>query len=87
MTDKQLVTYLEKCKKAVTNDGWIVVKENMSTNVDGEDVFDETDSSVTRTNEKFQQLFKEAGMRCCKTELQKGFPQGLYPVRFYALKP
>lgn len=87
LTDKQLVTYLEKCKKAVTNDGWIVVKENMSTNVDGEDVFDETDSSVTRTNEKFQQLFKEAGMRCCKTELQKGFPQGLYPVRFYALKP
>lgn len=87
LTDKQLVVYLERCKQAVTVDGWIIVKENMSTNVDGDDIFDETDSSVTRSNEKFKHLFKEAGIRCMKTELQRGFPKGLYPVRFYALKP
>ena len=87
LTDKQLVAYLGRCKEAVTSDGWIVVKENMSTNGNGEDVFDQQDSSVTRTDQKFRQLFKEADVRVIKTEVQKGFPKGLYPVRFYALKP
>ncbi|MCJ1453432.1 Alpha N-terminal protein methyltransferase 1 [Mycoblastus sanguinarius] len=86
LTDKQLVAYLERCKKAVTIDGWIIFKENMSTDPDGKDTFDETDSSVTRTDQKFKQLFKEADVRLIKTEIQKGFPKGLYPVRFYALK-
>ncbi|KAL9137513.1 MAG: hypothetical protein Q9175_001283 [Cornicularia normoerica] len=87
LTDKQLVAYLERCKKAVTIDGWIIVKENVITNVDGEDVFDQEDSSVTRTDQKLRQLFKEADMRLIKTEVQRGFPKGLYPVRSYALKP
>jgi len=46
LTDTQLVTYLEKCQKGLKKEGWIIVKENLSTS--GEDVFDETDSSVTR---------------------------------------
>ena len=87
LTDKQLVEYLERCKEAVTMDGLIVLKENMSTNVDGEDVFDETDSSVTRTHAKFQELFKEADVRLVRTEIQTGFPKDLYPVRMYALRP
>lgn len=86
LTDQQLVAYLVRCKDALTVDGWIIVKENMSTNPEGEDVFDKTDSSVTRTHQKFQQLFKEADIRLVKTEIQKGFPKGLYPVRLYALK-
>ena len=87
LADKQLLAYLERCKKALTMDGWVVVKENMGTNANGEDVFDQQDSSVTRTDQKFRQLFKEADMRLVKTEVQRGFPKGLYPVRFYALKP
>ena len=86
LTDKQLVAYLERCRRALTVDGWVIVKENMGTNADGEDVFDQQDSSVTRTDQKFRRLFMEAGMRLVKTELQRGFPKGLYPVRFYALK-
>ena len=87
LKDKEVVAYLMRCKKAVSMDGWIVIKENMSTDRKGEDVYDETDSSVTRTDEKFQKLFKEADVRCLKTDLQRGFPKELYPVRFYALKP
>ena len=87
LTDQQLVSYLERCKKAMTIDGWIIVKENISTNVDGEDVFDKQDSSVTRTDQKFRQLFKEADVRLMKTEVQRGFPKGLLPVRCYALQP
>jgi len=86
LTDKQLVDYLRRCKEVLTCDGWIVVKENVSRHAEGKDVYDELDSSVTRTNEKFQQLFKEAGLRLVKTEVQKGFPKALYPVRLYALR-
>ncbi|KAA6407565.1 MAG: DUF858 domain [Lasallia pustulata] len=87
LTDEQLVEYLERCKEAVTKGGWIVVKENLSTDKDGEDIFDEVDSSVTRTDGKFRELFARAGMRVVETELQRGFPKVLYPVRFYALRP
>ena len=46
MTDVQLIAYLEKCGKALNDDGLIIVKENLSTT--GADIFDELDSSVTR---------------------------------------
>lgn len=46
LTDTQLIVYLEKCSKMLNHEGWIVVKENMSTS--GEDLFDDLDSSVTR---------------------------------------
>ncbi len=47
LTDAQLTTYLEKCQMALKEDGLIVVKENLSTSM--VDVFDEVDSSVTRS--------------------------------------
>lgn len=64
--------------------GLVIVKENLAPVVD---VFDEEDSSVTRTEEKFKTLFKEAGLKIVRTELQKGFPKELYPVRIWALQP
>ena len=89
LTDEQLVAHLKRCKKAMTVDGWIIVKENISSNRDGTDIFDETDSSVTRSHEKYQAIFKEADVRLMKTEIQRGFAKGLglLPVRTYALRP
>ena len=71
--------------------GWVIVKENMSTTVreGGEevvDVYDELDSSVTRSDATFRRCFQEAGLQLVKSELQKGFEKGLLPVRFYALR-
>lgn len=86
LRDAQLVDYLRRLQPPVLSaGGWIIVKENLS-NV-GEDVFDGTDSSVTRTDEKFRRLFAEAGLKVVGTELQKGMLEGLYPVRAYALQP
>lgn len=87
LKDKQLVAYFKRCSKNLTSEGWIVVKENMSTNKDDADTFDVVDSSVTRTDKKFRKIFEEAGLLLVKTELQRGFPKELYPVRFYALRP
>lgn len=48
LTDEQLVRYLELCKTVLRpQSGIMVVKENLSTG--GIDVFDDTDSSVTRS--------------------------------------
>ncbi len=74
---------------AAGNGGWIVVKENLSTDPSGEDVYDELDSCVTRTDAKYRRLFADAGLQVVRAELQTGFPKalGLYPVSMYALRP
>ena len=94
LTDAQFVDYLKRCKRAIKKpDGWIVVKENSIRDVtDGgpaNDIYDEEDSSVTRTNENFLSIFERAGLSIMANETQKGFPKGLglYPVRMYALRP
>ncbi|KAF2735156.1 hypothetical protein EJ04DRAFT_552198 [Polyplosphaeria fusca] len=90
LKDDQLVVYLKRCKEGLAkgdgaSQGWVVVKENLSTDVKKQDIYDEEDSSVTRSDEKFRRLFVEAGLKIVATELQKGFPRELYPVRIYAL--
>ena len=89
LTDTQLVAYFKRCGAALSEGGWIVVKENLSTHRFGEDIFDHVDSSVTRSDQKFRDLFREAGLQIVKAELQTGFPKGLglYPVKMYALRP
>jgi protein N-terminal methyltransferase len=89
LTDSQLVSYFRRCGAALSPGGWIVVKENLSTHRFGEDIFDEVDSSVTRSDYKFRDLFQEAGLYIVRAELQTGFPKGLglYPVKMYALRP
>lgn len=62
-----------------------MVKEN-NTPTDTDD-FDDTDSSVTRSDAKFKQIFEEAGLKLIACERQRGLPRELYPVRMYALKP
>lgn len=87
LTDVQLVEYLERLPGCLSSGGWIVVKENLSNEEFGEDVFDEVDSSVTRTDGTFRRLFETAGLRVVASEVQRGMPSGLYPVRAYALQP
>ncbi|KAF2654574.1 hypothetical protein K491DRAFT_600645 [Lophiostoma macrostomum CBS 122681] len=99
LTDAQLVLYLRRCKDGLRKSsavdgggysekgGWIVVKENLSSDVKKRDLYDEEDSSVTRQDEKFKKVFKEAGLKIVASELQRGFPKELYAVRTYALQP
>ncbi|KAJ5178159.1 uncharacterized protein N7500_000858 [Penicillium coprophilum] len=89
LTDSQLIDYTVRCRKSLTENGLMVLKENLSTHFAGQDVYDSEDSSVTRTDAKFRQIFQAAGMEIVKSELQKGFPRSLnlLPVQFYALRP
>jgi len=103
LTDSQLVVYLKKCGTAVKEGGLVVVKENLSTNEDDVfDEVDSSVTRYAcltgeewlwlvliscSTDKKFRDLFQKAGMKIKKTELQKGMPKELYPVRAYALQP
>jgi protein N-terminal methyltransferase len=95
LTDAQLVAYLQRCKEGLVKSGddeeprpaWIIVKENLSPDIHHKDIYDEEDSSVTRSDEKFRKVFKEAGLKIVATEQQRGMPKELYPVRIYALRP
>ncbi|KAK2738437.1 Alpha N-terminal protein methyltransferase 1 [Myotisia sp. PD_48] len=86
LTDGQLVDYLQRCKKALSDSGLVVIKENMRYS---SDEFDELDNSVTRTEQKFKDLFLEAGYTILHAEEQMGIPQrlNLYPVKIFALRP
>jgi len=85
LQDQQLVDYLERCMVGIVPGGVIVVKENIAP--DPDDIYDEADSSVTRTDPKLRTLFKQAGLKMVRTEVQRGLPKQLYQVRSYALKP
>lgn len=95
LTDAQLVVYLERCKQGLkpategqdTFRSCIIVKENMSTDIKHKDIYDDEDSSVTRSDAKFRMLFQQAGLKIVATEQQKGMPKELFPVRMYALRP
>lgn len=85
LPDDVLVEFWIKCKAALIANGigTLVVKENIAP---VEDIFDETDSSVTRTDAKFRELFVKAGYKLIASDVQKGLPKELYPVRMYCLK-
>jgi protein N-terminal methyltransferase len=90
LPDAALIAYLKRLIPNLTYGGYIVVKENLSTDQDGEDEFDETDSSVTRSEQKFESIFEHAGLKVRRTEMQKGgFGKGLglMPVRMWGLQP
>jgi protein N-terminal methyltransferase len=89
LTDAQLVAYVARCRDGLKGSGIMVVKENLSTDPLGNDMYDELDSSVTRTDSKFKEIFNTAGMDVVKSEMQTGFPKQykLLPVKMYALRP
>lgn len=82
LTDSDLISFLARCKNSLVDGGCICIKENVAS---GEHVFDEEDSSVTRTHEQFVALFKQANMDLVFTQPQKGFPSQLFTVNMYAL--
>ncbi|TIB69110.1 hypothetical protein E3P77_00614 [Wallemia ichthyophaga] len=94
LSDEELVTYLNKAKKALRRyesndkyfgqDGLVVVKENICSDSDYT-LFDDEDSSITRSHQAYLDIFDKAGMSIVYQEVQVGFPKELYPVRVYAL--
>lgn len=91
LSDADLIAFFRRCKRALRDakDSIIIVKENLCS--DGEDgsartVFDEDDSSLTRSDMAWKNAFAAAGLALLYEQVQRGFPAGLYEVKMYALR-
>ncbi|KAK9511257.1 hypothetical protein O3M35_005847 [Rhynocoris fuscipes] len=85
LTDEDLIKFLKLCQCALSVNGLIVIKENVTSS--GEREKDHVDSSITRPFHALLDIFKSSDLRIIKMEQQTKFPKGLYPVKMFALKP
>jgi protein N-terminal methyltransferase len=84
LNDQDLIDFLVRCKKAIQNNGgYIGIKENVSP---AGVLFDSADSSCTRSDNLFKEIFQTAGLEIVKEKKQLGFPKGIYEVKMYLLK-
>ncbi|CAG8606178.1 7757_t:CDS:2 [Funneliformis mosseae] len=83
LKDDDLIEFFKRCKIGLKPNGLIGVKENVC--VFGYQ-FDETDSSVTRSDEIFKDIFQKSGLKLIKEATQHGMPKQLYEVKMYALE-
>ncbi|KAF7976336.1 hypothetical protein HWV62_7070 [Athelia sp. TMB] len=91
LSDVDLVAFLKRCHAALREGGrsLIIVKENLCRDADDggpRTVFDDQDSSLTRSDMAWKKIFQDAGLRLIKEQTQHGLPEGLYEVKMYALR-
>ncbi|KAG6917981.1 hypothetical protein DXG01_017165, partial [Tephrocybe rancida] len=93
LSDQDLVAFLQRSHVALREKekgkSLIVVKENLCQDMkDGSacTVFDEEDSSLTRSDMAWKTIFKQAGLRLVMEQVQEGLPEGLYVVKMYGLR-
>ncbi|KAG1772741.1 alpha-N-methyltransferase NTM1 [Suillus occidentalis] len=85
LNDDELVQFLQRSKKALRDArSLIVVKENICREQNA--IFDEQDSTFTRSDLAFKSIFRDAGLKIIQEKIQHGLPEGLYPVIMYALR-
>eukprot|EP00241_Pyramimonas_parkeae_P023394 CAMPEP_0114285158 /NCGR_PEP_ID=MMETSP0059-20121206/5032_1 /TAXON_ID=36894 /ORGANISM="Pyramimonas parkeae, Strain CCMP726" /LENGTH=265 /DNA_ID=CAMNT_0001406027 /DNA_START=36 /DNA_END=833 /DNA_ORIENTATION=+ len=84
LTDDDFVQFFDRCKNGLKPDGIIILKEN---NCESGFVVDKDDSSITRSDAYFRELFDKCQVEVIASEKQKGFPKELFAVRMYAMRP
>ncbi|CAD7950262.1 unnamed protein product [Amoebophrya sp. A120] len=101
LTDDDLITYLQKCQRQLTKPGgFMFVKENVllppAGSVDrshpawtkyekGMEI-DEDDNGVTRSDDRYRELFEKAGLELICAVKQANWPKDLYPIYMYVLR-
>ena len=92
LTDPDVVLLLQRCRAALAHGGCLVVKDNNAVPSEcraaqgrGKYKLDAANGAVIRTHNHLRALFRRAGLRCDRFELQRGFPAELYAVRSYHL--
>mmetsp|Transcript_13417 Transcript_13417/g.18341 ORF Transcript_13417/g.18341 Transcript_13417/m.18341 type:complete len:267 (+) Transcript_13417:163-963(+) len=84
LTDEDFIHFFSRCAAGLKPDGIVVVKEN---NCKEGFIVDKDDSSVTRSDVYFRDLFQRSGFQIISVQVQRGFPKELFAVRMYALRP
>ena len=87
LRNDDLVIFLRRCIRALVSSeqGLVFVKENVA--VGDDDIFDEEDSSVTRCMNTFLTVFEEADVTVVQKELQPNWPDNMFQVYTFVLRP
>lgn len=85
LNDYDLISFLERCKRALNKHGVMVIKENITSSQEIE--YDDEDSSVTRPYKLMKLIFEETNFTVIKETIQEGFPEDIYTVYSFALTP
>ncbi|KIK08310.1 hypothetical protein K443DRAFT_85765 [Laccaria amethystina LaAM-08-1] len=89
LNDRDLVAFFRRSHNALRDKAGkslIVVKENICWDREdgtGESIFDEQDSSLTRSDLAWKDIFKQAGLKLVREKVQEGLPEGLYVVKMW----
>ena len=78
-SDKDFVTFLKSANEKMNRGAYIILKDNC-TGADEGFVFDEDDSSVTRSREHVDAIFCLGGWQKVEMKMQEGFPENIFPV-------
>ncbi len=81
LTDDDLVAFLKRCKAA--EPCFIGIKENVAQEIT---LYDKVDSSCTRPDAKWKEIFERASLKLVKEANQTAFPNNLFPVKMYLLQ-
>eukprot|EP00933_Yihiella_yeosuensis_P018099 TRINITY_DN14996_c0_g2_i1.p1 TRINITY_DN14996_c0_g2~~TRINITY_DN14996_c0_g2_i1.p1 ORF type:complete len:292 (-),score=44.56 TRINITY_DN14996_c0_g2_i1:39-914(-) len=87
LTDADFASFLRRCASALRPGGLIVIKENILSPGEGDLLKDEADSSVSRSTELMRHIFQQADLELLLEKPQVDFPEGMYPVMMYVLRP
>ncbi|XP_028758175.1 alpha N-terminal protein methyltransferase 1 [Neltuma alba] len=82
LTDEDFVSFFQRAKVGLKPGGFLVLKENIARKGF---VLDNDDRSITRSDLYFKELFSRCGLHIFKIKDQRGFPEGLFAVKMYAL--
>lgn len=81
LRDDHLVAFFKRCKQGLSENGVIVLKENIGSGEAPD--FDTADSSYCRPRDHLVKLVKEAGLEILKETKENRFPSELYEVRSF----
>ena len=84
LPDDDLVSFLQRCRTALTKNGIIVIKENIA--LTETPVFDDEDSSYTRPRNNLVDIIQQAGLVLLNEETQKDFPSDIFKVLMFAVQ-
>lgn len=83
LTDKDLMSFLIRCKKSLRPNGVIIMKDNMARQGCK---LDPIDSSISRHLDIMKNIISKAGLEVLDIERQEGFPDVIMPVWMIAMK-
>jgi len=92
LTDTDVVGLLSRCRASLRPGGAVGVKDNTASPGECDQcgkryLLDTENAAVIRTHNHMRHLFKLAGLKLVRSDVQTGFPEDLHPVRMYWLVP